>query len=221
MPDLVEHWNRIYRKTSPERVSWFQPHLAQSLALINAVHLAKDAPIIDVGGGASTLASDLLYLGFTNVTVLDISGEAIRLAKAGLRESAGLIKWAEADVLSPGLPSNHYDLWHDRAVFHFLVAADDQAAYFGKMASALRREGHFVIGGFALDGPQQCSGLPVARHSSASIANLLGATFELLQNVLEVHYTPTGVEQKFFFCDFRKKNPTEAYPPVDFPESHP
>lgn len=210
MSSLTDHWNRIYRKKSPEQVSWFQPHLLQSLELTKNAHLAKNARIIDVGGGASSLANDLLAAGFSDITVVDISSEALRLAKARLADNATRVQWLEADVLKVALPSEHYDLWHDRAVFHFLVNSDDQSAYIANMARALKTGGYFVIGGFALDGPEQCSGLPVARHSSTTLRTLLGASFARVQETSETHHTLSGVEQRFIFCSFRKQEKMEA-----------
>ncbi len=204
MSDLAEHWNKLYKKRPPGEASWFQPHLEQSLALIKALPVPRSGRVIDVGGGASTLASDLLYEGFSRITVLDISNEALGLAKAGLGERAGLLQWVEGNVLDISLPSGHYDLWHDRAVFHFLMAPEDQAAYMSKAKRSLKDGGHLVIGGFALDGPQQCSGLPVARHSSASLGKLLGPSFVLRRESFEIHVTPAGAEQRFFFCGFQK-----------------
>ncbi len=205
MVNRAGHWNKIYAKRQPGEVSWFQPHLEKSLSLINAARLPSDARIIDVGGGASTLASDLLSLGFSDITVLDVSSEGLCRAKSEMGEEAGRVKWIEDDVLLAELPLDHYGLWHDRAVFHFLMAEEEQAAYMKKMAGSLKSGGIFIIGGFALDGPSQCSGLPAARHCGASIGRLLGASFATLQEAFETHCTPSGSQQRFFFCSFRKK----------------
>ncbi len=192
----INHWNRVYETKQPHEVSWYQPGPGRSLALIEALALAHDAAIVDVGGGTSGLARQLLELGFTDVTVLDISAPALELARADLGRDATRVRWLEQDLLSWS-PDRRYDLWHDRAVFHFLVAARDRQHYADLLHSALRPGGKAIVGTFAADGPTSCSGLPVARYNPDMLAAALGGAFTTLATSREEHHTPGGSTQPF------------------------
>lgn len=204
---LQQHWEQVYRSRPADGVSWFQPHAVRSLSLIRATGLANSAAIIDVGGGASPLVDDLLDHGYGAVTVLDLSGTALATAQQRLGPRAARVQWIEADVTAAGLPHHGYDIWHDRAVFHFLTAPQQRRAYLQTMLDALKPGGHAIIATFAEDGPTQCSGLPVRRYSAASLQSELGAAFTLVQHEQEAHRTPTGQLQKFIYCCFLRNGP--------------
>lgn len=200
----VEHWGQLYATTDPQVVSWYQAHPVRSLALISRTGLPRDAPILDVGGGASSLVDHLLNRGYTGVGVLDLAQPALEVAKARLGpERAAEVEWYVADVREFTSP-HRWELWHDRAVFHFLTAARDRAAYRTSVLRNLSPTGHVVIATFALAGPERCSGLPVARYDAPSLAAELGAGFELLETETEHHRTPGGVVQPFTYCRFRR-----------------
>ena len=198
-----DHWERVYSTKATDAVSWYQPHADFSLRLIEATGLPRGAAIIDVGGGASTLVDDLLALGRYDINVLDLSAAALEAAKARLGASAAAVTWRVADITRAGLPDRAYDLWHDRAVFHFLTAPEDRRAYVAAVRRALRPGGHVVIATFAEDGPLQCSGLPVQRYSPAQLQAEFGEGFELLSGEREQHATPSGSTQAFTYCHFR------------------
>jgi SAM-dependent methyltransferase len=162
---------------------------------------------VDVGGGASLLVDHLLDRGFTDLAVMDVSARALSLARERLGERSRTVRWIEADVRQPTLPPSSVDLWHDRAVFHFLTTADDKRAYVENMGQALRAGGHAVIATFALDGPPKCSGLEVARYSPSTLAQALGGGFELLRSAERTHTTPAGRDQRFTYTLFRKREP--------------
>lgn len=198
-----DHWERVYSTKATDAVSWYQPHADLSLRLIEAAGLPRRAAIIDVGGGASTLVDDLLARGRYDVTVLDLSAAALEAAKVRLGASAAAVTWRVADITQAGLPDRAYDLWHDRAVFHFLTAPEDRRAYVAAVRRALRPGGHVVIATFAEDGPLRCSGLPVARYSTAQLQAEFGEGFALLSGEREQHATPSGSTQVFTYCHFR------------------
>lgn len=198
-----DHWERVYSTKATDAVSWYQPQADFSLRLIEAAGLPRGAAIIDVGGGASTLVDDLLALGRYDINVLDLSAAALEAAKARLGASAAAVTWRVADITRAGLPDRAYDLWHDRAVFHFLTAPEDRRAYVAAVRRALRPGGHVVIATFAEDGPLQCSGLPVQRYSPAQLQAEFGEGFELLSGEREQHATPSGSTQAFTYCHFR------------------
>ena len=164
----------------------------------------RDAPIIDVGGGASTLIDDLLDAGYRSITVLDISEKALLSAKARLGKKAGLVKWLDGDIISVDLPSHSYELWHDRAAFHFLTVLEQQRKYRNNLLKALKPGGHLIIGTFAPEAPPKCSGLPVQRYSAKQLGDTLGGEFELKRHHKELHITPGGVEQMYLYCLFRR-----------------
>ncbi len=199
-----DHWDRIYRTKPADAVSWFQEHAERSLDLIRATGVDKHAAIIDIGGGASTLVDDLLARGFENLTVLDLSGAALAAARRRLGERASAVQWVEADITKVSLPVHAYDVWHDRAVFHFLTAAEDRAAYVKAVLDAVKPGGHVIVATFAENGPTQCSGLPVRRYSAEDLHAEFGDSFSLIRQVKEAHHTPTGAVQQFLYCYCRK-----------------
>jgi SAM-dependent methyltransferase len=197
------HWDNVYTAKAENEVSWFQESPTVSLALIKASGLARESAIIDIGGGASRLVDVLLDEGFEDLTVLDISESAVEAAKARLGARAKEVQWVVADVTT-WKPPRHYDLWHDRAALHFLIDPHDRIAYGERVAMGVRPGGHVIIGTFALDGPERCSGLPVMRHDTASLAHMLGPEFEPVETRRHDHRTPTGSTQRFQFSRFRR-----------------
>jgi SAM-dependent methyltransferase len=202
-PDRQAHWDSVYRTKREDEVSWFQASPSLSLDLIHAAGVERHALIIDVGGGASRLVDALIETGFANLTVLDISEEATATAKARVGARATGVTWIVADV-TKWEPTCTYDVWHDRAAFHFLTAPEDRAAYAQRVLRAVRPGGNVIIGTFALDGPERCSGLPVVRHDAESIGNVLGPSFELIETRRHDHRTPMGGSQKFQFSRFQR-----------------
>lgn len=198
------HWEHVYTIKPTQSVSWFQKHAGLSLELIRGTGVSKDASIIDVGGGASTLVDDLLVTGYTSLTVLDLSAAALTAAQKRLGARADAVQWLEADVTSVELPKHAFDVWHDRAVFHFLISAEQRQAYIEKVRQAVKPNGHVIIATFAEDGPTQCSGLPVMRYSADGLHAEFGMGFKLEGHIKEDHHTPFGTVQKFVYCHFRK-----------------
>ena len=194
------HWEHVYATKPVDRVSWYQEHALQSLRLISDTGVGLDASIIDVGGGASTLVDDLLARGYRAITVLDLSATALAAAKARLGPRSDAVRWIEADVTSAELPAHGYDVWHDRAVFHFLTDPADRRAYVDVVIRAVKPGGHVIVATFAEDGPAQCSGLPVQRYSATGLHAEFGAPFKLLRQEKEEHHTPSGAVQRFVYC---------------------
>jgi len=203
--DRKEHWEGVYSSKRAERLGWYKAQLQPSLDWIRGLELPLDAPIIDVGGGASTLIDDLLVAGHTAVTVLDISENALSLLRERLGNEAKNVDWIVSDITTAELPARHFGLWHDRAVFHFLVDHDQQQRYRRNLLHALRPGGHLIVGTFATEAPPKCSGLPVRRYDHASLAETIGDEFELLHNHKEMHVTPGGVEQMYLYCHFHRQ----------------
>lgn len=195
-----EHWERIYRTTAAFDVSWYQSTPAISLDLIRRVAPDLDARIIDVGGGASTLVDALLDDGYRNVTVLDLAGAALAVARQRLGERAARVTWIESDVLTAPLAARSYAVWHDRAVFHFLTDPRDRERYVARAHDAVRPNGHVIVASFAPDGPARCSGLDVVRYSPETMHAQFGSAFRLLESVGEEHHTPSGATQSFVYC---------------------
>ncbi|HEY9280083.1 MAG TPA: class I SAM-dependent methyltransferase [Eoetvoesiella sp.] len=199
-----EHWDTIYTSKSSDHVSWFQTHAKLSLQFINETGLLADASIIDVGGGASTLVDDLLDKGFSKITILDLSATALAVAQQRLGSRSQTVQWMEANIVEVQLPQYAYDVWHDRAVFHFLTSPQERHAYVEQVLRSVRPGGHVIIATFSEDGPTQCSGLPVTRYSAEELYAEFGARFTLLRHVKEDHHTPSGALQKFVYCYCRK-----------------
>ena len=200
-----EHWEQVYTTKSENGVSWFQEHARQSVQLIDRTGVAKDAGIIDVGGGASTLVDDLLAQGYRRVTVLDLSEAALAAARARLGARADEVTWLAGDITQVELPRHAYEVWHDRAVFHFLTTRAEREAYVDAVLRAVKPGGHVIVATFAEDGPEKCSGLPVVRYSADGLHAEFGAPFTLLQQEREEHHTPFGTVQKFIYCLCRKE----------------
>lgn len=198
------HWEQIYQAKAPTQVSWYQEHSIQSLRFIANTGIDTKGQIIDVGGGPSALIGDLLENGYQYITVLDISATALEAAKRRLGARAQEVTWLEADILQVQLPQQHYDLWHDRAVFHFLTNAEDRRHYVNVVKEAVKPGGHIIVATFASDGPDHCSGLPVARYEPESMHHEFGDDFQLLNSAHEIHATPFGTQQKFVYCYCRK-----------------
>lgn len=198
--DRKSHWERVYETKPATEVSWFQAQADVSRELIEAAAPDRDAAIIDVGGGASVLVDDLLTAGYARLTVLDISRAALDQARARLGSRADTVAWLNDDALSVALPPASFDVWHDRAVFHFLTDVGDRRKYVEQVRRALKPGGVIVIGTFAEDGPMKCSGLDVARYSAEQLAAELGAGFTLVTSRRHEHTTPWGAPQAFTFC---------------------
>jgi len=197
------HWEHVYEEREPDSVSWYQPVPAQSLSLIERAGLAAGAAVIDVGGGASTLVDHLLARGL-KPAVLDIAAGAIARARSRLGDRARAVEWFEADVREFA-PPHRFALWHDRAVFHFLTDASDRARYLQTLDRALAADGQVVLATFALDGPERCSGLPVARYNAESLAAELAPELVLLESCAEHHVTPAGAAQSFVYGRFARR----------------
>jgi ubiquinone/menaquinone biosynthesis C-methylase UbiE len=198
------HWNQVYEKKDADKVSWFQPSLRVSLDFIDSIGLPPSASIIDVGGGASTLVDDVLERGFSAVSVLDISSEALAVARRRLGERANAVTWIESDIAAAELPEASFDLWHDRAVFHFLTDANARARYVAVAERALKPGGHIIVATFGVHGPEQCSGLDVVRYDADGLHGEFGAPFDKIEHVEETHSTPWGGEQEFVYCYCRR-----------------
>ncbi len=198
---MQEHWERVYGTKAPDQVSWFCPHLETSLRLIEqALTGSLDDAIADVGGGASTLVDDLLDRGYRNLTVLDISQGAIDVARKRLSERGEAVRWIRADVTQATFPLHSYDLWHDRAVFHFLTKPEDRDAYVRNVVTAVKPGGHVIVSTFGPEGPLKCSGLEVVRYDADSLRQQFGASFRLVESRKEIHETPFGTTQQFVYC---------------------
>ena len=196
----ASHWERVYASHSPDAVSWYQPHATLSLDLIRRIAAGPGTRIIDVGAGASTLVDDLLASGFTDLTVLDISAAALRLAQQRLGTLAARVHWIPGDITTVPLEPGAYAIWHDRAVFHFLTEPADRAAYVAQVRRAVRPGGHVIVAAFGPEGPTQCSGLPVVRYAPGALHAEFGGHFELVDHLSEAHRTPGGAIQQFVYC---------------------
>jgi trans-aconitate methyltransferase len=201
-PKNREHWNAVYIDKAPNQVSWFQASPEPSLGLIKRC-AGPSASVIDVGGGASNLVDGLLQAGFHDITVLDLSTAALDAAKSRLARSSSDVAWLVADVTT-WTPTRAYDVWHDRAALHFLIEESQRQAYVERLMRALVTGGYAIIATFAPDGPEKCSGLPVARHDAASLSRMLGPSFECLSTQPHNHETPWQTPQAFQFSVFRK-----------------
>jgi SAM-dependent methyltransferase len=196
------HWENIYTSKEDAEVSWFQESPEPSLELIEAPGATSDSAIVDIGGGASRLVDTLISRGYLDVTVLDLSEAALAAARRRIGEKAHRVQWLTADATT-WEPTRRYDIWHDRAAFHFLTGDRDRAAYIARLRGGLRNNGHVIIGTFALDGPEKCSGLPVTRYDAVTLGENLGEGFALTDMRRHEHKTPWGSVQRFQFSTFR------------------
>ena len=194
------HWEHVYRTRNIEEVSWHQRNPRISLDLIRRVAPGVSARIIDVGGGASSLVDHLLRDGYSRITVLDVSEAALRHARERLGPAAETVTWIDGDVRTAELPEVAFDVWHDRAVFHFLTEEADRQLYVAQARRAVRPGGHLIVATFADDGPTRCSGLPVTRYSAGELSEEFGDAFQLIDTVRELHVTPSGAQQSFIYC---------------------
>lgn len=204
--EINNHWDEVYRTKSIDTVSWYQEHANRSVELILATKVNKTAAIIDVGSGSSRLIDDLIELGFSNITALDLSSAALDSTKARLGDKAFHVNFIVADITQIKLPQLTYDVWHDRAVFHFLTQPKQRHAYVKRVLNSLKPGGHLIIATFAEDGPTKCSGLPVQRYTPDALRAEFGELFELVHSEKEIHKTPFATEQRFIYCHFRKAN---------------
>jgi SAM-dependent methyltransferase len=198
--DTKEHWEKIYTRKAPDAVSWYRSHLETSLALIERAAKRKRAAIIDVGGGESTLVDDLLARGYENVTILEISQTAIEATKRRLGAAAKRVRWLVADITEIELEPRAYDVWHDRAVFHFLTAPEHRITYIRQAGRAVKPGGHVIISTFGPEGPTKCSGLQVVRYDAETLQDEFGGRFRLEESLKELHHTPSGSTQQFLYC---------------------
>ena len=198
--DTKSHWDRVYRTKQPNEVSWYRPHLEISLQLIDDAAPNRNAQIIDVGGGESTLVDDLLARAYRNVSVLDVSPAALQVTKDRLGASANHVNWICGDITTFGFSRHHFDVWHDRAVFHFLTDAKDRVAYVRQVAHAVKPGGHVIVATFGPEGPTMCSGLDIVRYDANALHGEFGASFRLVKHFTELHKTPGGSIQQFIYC---------------------
>lgn len=204
MGERKGHWERVHRGKAPGERSWFQPRPEASLGLMESAGIGPEARVVDVGGGTSRLVDELLERGYRHLTVLDISGAALAEARERLGERAENVRFVESDVTEADL-EGPFDLWHDRAVFHFLTDADDRRRYVELLRRTLAPGGHAIVATFAEDGPEKCSGLPVVRYTPEALSAELGIDLELARARREMHVTPSGKEQSFVYCHFRRR----------------
>ncbi|MEN8174722.1 MAG: class I SAM-dependent methyltransferase [Pseudomonadota bacterium] len=202
-PNRQQYWEHVYADRSDQDLSWYQSQPELSLELIQFTGLDRKAAIIDIGGGSSALVDVLLQAGYERLSVLDIAENALQRAQQRLGQRASAVDWIRADVTA-GVDDRVFSLWHDRAVFHFLVNEEDRVAYLRALAAGLRPDGFLIIATFAPDGPAKCSGLPVQRYSPESLSRTLGRAYRLLDTRLEDHRTPAGKVQHFVYCLFQR-----------------
>ncbi|MFO7543646.1 MAG: class I SAM-dependent methyltransferase [Thiobacillus sp.] len=199
MDDRQQYWESVYRNKATDQFSWFQQHASSSLRLIQAC-AGTDAAIIDVGGGASVLVDDLLDAGYQDLTVLDLAESAMAASRERLGARAQSVQWVAADITRADLPAAHYDVWHDRAVFHFLTDPADRERYVAQVLRSVKSGGHVIVATFGPGGPLQCSGLDVVRYAPDALHAEFGASFRLLRHEAEIHHTPAGKDQEFVYC---------------------
>ena len=209
--DLQSHWEQVYGSRAPDETSWYEPHLRTSLEWVREAASDLSASIIDVGGGESTLVDDLLTVGYPGLTVIDLANAAIQKSQERLGSRSQSVTWLVGDVTEANLPFRAYDVWHDRAVFHFLIEPEQRAAYIRQIVTALKAGGSVVMATFGPDGPQRCSGLDTMRYDHVSLADILGPQFRLIRHSIVNHRTPFGTTQQFLYCQFsfdpQKGNP--------------
>ena len=198
--DTKTHWEKVYATKAPDAVSWYRRHLETSLALIARAAPGFDTAIIDVGGGESTLVDDLLERGYKNLTVLDISQTAFEVTQKRLGAAAKQVHWLVADITEADLGGSAFDVWHDRAVFHFLTDEVQRAAYVRQVTHAVKPGGHVIVSTFGPEGPIKCSGLEVMRYDAEALHAQFGMRFRLVESSQELHQTPFGTTQQFLYC---------------------
>ncbi|MCG7530842.1 class I SAM-dependent methyltransferase [Psychrobium sp. MM17-31] len=198
------HWQQVYSTKDTQQLSWFQQSAAQSLAYIMQSELDKSEAIIDIGGGASVLVDELLALDYSNVSVLDISSQALEVAKSRLAKQAERVDWLAIDLLNAEFNTGQFSIWHDRAVFHFLTSENDKASYRQQLNNALKVGGYAIIATFDIGGPTKCSGIDIVQYSWQTLADFVGDSFELVAHCNESHITPFDITQQFTYCLFRK-----------------
>ena len=198
--DAKTHWEKVYKTKEPDAVSWYRAHLETSLALIERAAQSRSASIIDIGAGESTLVDDLLARGYDDITVFDVSETALEVTKKRLGSLAEQIKWIVADVTQVELERSAYDVWHDRAVFHFLTSMEQRTAYVRNVAKAVKTGGHVIVSTFGPEVPTKCSGLEVSRYDAESLHGEFGPRFHLVESCKELHNTPFGATQQFLYC---------------------
>ena len=204
IPDRHSHWQNVYLTKGEQQVSWSQADPQPSLRLIEAIAAGRDTSIIDIGGGASRLVDALLARGFHALTVLDLSEAALASARERIGAAGDAVRWIAGDA-TVWQPPQAFDIWHDRAAFHFLVEEKDRTAYLERLHRGVKAGGHAVIGTFALDGPEKCSGLPVQRYDPATLSRTIGPAFELIAHEAHRHVTPWGATQSFQFSVLRRR----------------
>lgn len=198
--DAKSHWENVYANRAANQVSWYRPHLEASLDLILRAAPNRDATVVDVGGGESTLVDDLLDRGYSQVTVLDVSEVALQATRDRLGAAASRVQWQAADITQAELAPEAFDVWHDRAVFHFLTQPWQREAYVRQVVRSVKRGGHVIVGTFASEGPTRCSGLEVVRYKPGSLHGEFGSRFRLVESHHELHHTPSGAAQPFLYC---------------------
>lgn len=201
-----EHWNNVYGSKPATEVSWFEGEPALSLAMIAASGIDHADPLIDIGGGASVLVDRLIKQGYSDVTVLDIAAAGLAVARARLGDRTAQVTWLAEDIVTWLPPRSRFKLWHDRAVFHFLVGETERDRYLVALEQGLQRGGFVILAPFALTGPERCSGLPVQRYSGATLQAALGPHYRLIEERSQAHLTPAGVQQNFTWCLFRRED---------------
>lgn len=203
--DTEQHWRDVYSRKGEREVSWYQPHASQSMESLTLAGVTAESAVIDIGGGASTLVDDLWQSGFRDITVLDIAPEALQVAQQrllsdGREDAASGVTWLAGDITEVTLPERRYDVWHDRAVFHFLTAEDQRTRYLEQVARTVRPGGLVLVATFAKDGPEKCSGLEVCRYDAADLHATFGDRYQLISHQRHSHATPWGAEQHFTWC---------------------
>ncbi len=203
MNNSQNHWEQVYQTKKSDAVSWYRPHLDNSLALIQKAVANQYSAIIDVGGGESTLVDDLLNSRFSDISIFDISATALQVTQQRLGSLASTVNWLVGDITQADLPAHRYDVWHDRAVFHFLTQPGQRAAYVHQVRKAVKPGGHVIVATFAPDGPEKCSGLDVVRYDAVALHRQFGESFRLIKSQKEAHQTPFGTTQQFVYCHFQ------------------
>ncbi len=205
-----DHWQSVYQDKEAIQTSWYRAHLEQSLHCIDSLGLDKHLPVVDVGGGRSTLVDDLLGRRFHDVTVVDLSAKALSEARQRLGVPIQTVTWIEGDVNEIDWPEARYLLWHDRAVFHFLTDAGDRARYVASASHSVRSGGYVILATFASDGPERCSGLPVCRYDATALTAEFTPSFEMVTHYRDLHQTPSGRQQPFTYVVLRRRQDSKS-----------